>query len=124
MTATVDTLAVPPYDTSTRLGFPQRIQRQRARGWRMPEGAVYVGRLGRGMSGWGNPFIVSEHQTREQAVNSFRSALLDGRLQFSIARVRRDLRGRDLACWCRLDQPCHADVLLAIANDLDTQETQ
>jgi hypothetical protein len=27
-----------------------------------------------------------------------------------------DLRGRDLACWCRLDQPCHADVLLEMAN--------
>lgn len=26
------------------------------------------------------------------------------------------LRGKDLACWCRLDQPCHADVLLEMAN--------
>jgi len=26
------------------------------------------------------------------------------------------LRGKNLACWCRLDQPCHADVLLKIAN--------
>jgi hypothetical protein len=30
--------------------------------------------------------------------------------------VRRDLAGKDLACWCPLDQPCHADVLLEIAN--------
>lgn len=116
------TLAVPPFDASARLCLPQRIQRQRTKGWRMPEGAVYVGRLGRGLSGWGNPFIVSEHQTREQAVDSFRAALLDGRLQFSVARVRRDLAGRDLACWCPLDQPCHGDVLLTIANDLNTQE--
>lgn len=28
----------------------------------------------------------------------------------------RDLRGRDLACWCPLDAPCHADVLLELAN--------
>ena len=28
-----------------------------------------------------------------------------------------DLRGRDLACWCALDQPCHADVLLELANE-------
>jgi hypothetical protein len=27
-----------------------------------------------------------------------------------------ELRGRDLACWCPLDGPCHADVLLEIAN--------
>lgn len=27
------------------------------------------------------------------------------------------LRGKNLACWCRLDQPCHADVLLRLAND-------
>jgi hypothetical protein len=26
------------------------------------------------------------------------------------------LRGHDLVCWCRLDQPCHADVLLELAN--------
>lgn len=118
------TLAVPPFDASARLRLPQRIQRRRTKGWRMPEGAVYVGRLGRGLSGWGNPFIVSEHQTREQAVDGFRAALLDGRLQFSVARVRRDLAGRDLACWCRLSQPCHGDVLLAIANDLDTKENR
>ena len=27
-----------------------------------------------------------------------------------------ELRGRDLACWCPTSQPCHADVLLEIAN--------
>jgi hypothetical protein len=27
-----------------------------------------------------------------------------------------DLRGHDLACWCPLDEPCHADVLLKLAN--------
>jgi hypothetical protein len=26
------------------------------------------------------------------------------------------LRGHDLVCWCPLDQPCHADVLLELAN--------
>lgn len=26
------------------------------------------------------------------------------------------LRGKNLACWCALDQPCHADVLLEVAN--------
>ncbi len=30
--------------------------------------------------------------------------------------IRSELRGRDLCCWCPLDQPCHADVLLELAN--------
>ena len=33
-----------------------------------------------------------------------------------------ELRGRDLACWCPLDQPCHADVLLELANAPDPAE--
>jgi hypothetical protein len=102
--------------SQTQLALPQRIQRKRTRGWRMPEGAVYVGRLPNGLGGWGNPYIVGEHQTRQQAVDNFRRALVDGRLQYSVAKVRRELAGRDLACWCPLDQPCHADVLLDLAN--------
>ncbi|EUA64977.1 hypothetical protein I542_5155 [Mycobacteroides abscessus 1948] len=39
---------------------------------------------------------------------------LDGESVFDT--IRRELRGHDLACWCPLDQPCHADVLLEIAN--------
>lgn len=99
--------------------FPARVQHRRTRGWRMPDGVVYVGRPSR----WANPFIVSEHQTREQAVANFRRALLDGRLQNSVERVRRELAGRDLACWCPLDQPCHADVLLELANAQGTGVT-
>ena len=34
----------------------------------------------------------------------------------SLDRIKAELRGRDLCCWCPLDQPCHADVLLEIAN--------
>ncbi|MGE2733815.1 DUF4326 domain-containing protein [Mycolicibacterium vaccae] len=30
--------------------------------------------------------------------------------------IRHELAGRDLACWCPLDDPCHADVLLDLAN--------
>ena len=30
-----------------------------------------------------------------------------------------ELRGHDLACWCPLDGPCHADVLLELANRED-----
>ena len=30
--------------------------------------------------------------------------------------IQRELCGRDLACWCPIGQPCHADVLIALAN--------
>lgn len=43
------------------------------------------------------------------------TATLEARREQMIAALD-DLRGHDLACWCPLDQPCHADVLLDLAN--------
>jgi hypothetical protein len=37
-------------------------------------------------------------------------------LPVTLEDVRRELRGRDLACYCPLDESCHADVLIEIAN--------
>ena len=95
----------------------ERIQLSRRPGWRLPHGALSVARPNR----YGNPFIVAKptnggNISRDQAVAMFREALFDGRLQFTVAEVRRELRGRSLACWCSLEQPCHADVLLEVAN--------
>lgn len=100
---------------------PKRIQRKRTKGWRMPEGAVYVGRPTR----WGNPFRVRGEryhqgiqQSAEQAVRRFRESLHLAHIQLGCtpAEIRDKLRGKDLACWCPLDRPCHADILLEIAN--------
>lgn len=93
--------------------MPERIQRQRTKGWRMPENTVYVGRPTR----WGNPYRVSVWGTCERAVSVFREMVneVDGWADFR-ADVQRELRGKNLACWCPLDQPCHADVLLEMAN--------
>ena len=101
--------------------MPKRIQRKRTKGWRMPEGAVYVGRG----TVWGNRFKIGLHSNRlrrlvetpAEAVMLFRElqchpAEMAGYRQF----IQERLRGKDLACWCPLDQPCHADVLLEIAN--------
>lgn len=120
---------------------PQRIQRKRTKGWRMPEGAIYVGRPTR----WKNPYKVVPqigrapfvaavdkwgHETGERwsgfgddreaavfAVDLFHRMLL--------AAFERDpstqrhylgpLVGHDLACWCAPDAACHADVLLNLA---------
>lgn len=92
-------------------GPPARIQRRRTAGWRMPEGAVYVGRPTR----WGNPFPhTGTAASRAEVVAAYRDLIdADPALQ---AAARRQLAGRDLACWCPPDQPCHADVLLDVAN--------
>jgi len=55
---------------------------------------------------------------RAEAVRRYREDLLGGRLAITVTDVRRELRGLDLACYCPLDdEPCHADVLLVIANE-------
>lgn len=90
--------------------MPERIQRKRTRGWRMPEDARYVGRPGP----FGNPFSVQE-RGREGAVAAYRVWLSQPDQLDLRNRIRRELRGRDLACWCSLAEACHADVLLRVA---------
>jgi len=96
---------------------PKRIQRKRARGWRMPAGAVYVGRPTK----WGNPFQVGDLSDRGMLLKT-PSMVVEAYRRYLVAnpdlarQVQRDLRGRDLACWCAPDAPCHADVLLEVAN--------
>jgi hypothetical protein len=63
---------------------------------------------------WGNPHALQ--LGRDEAVRRYREDLLAGRLLIGVDDVRAELRGRDLACYCPLDGPCHADVLLEIAN--------
>ena len=109
---------------------PRRIQRKRTKGWRMPEGAVYVGRptawgnvWREGSTGWtcgpDGIWDKAPHAplTREQAIESHRNAIVWAMRDEDVAAsLRFALAGKDLACWCPLDQPCHADVLLQLAN--------
>ena len=73
------------------------------------EDAVYVGRP----SDWGNPFRVGRDGTREEVIAKFESYVL------AMLKKKPDwldpLRGKDLICWC-VPLPCHADVLLRLAN--------
>ena len=102
--------------------MPERIRLSRAPGWRKPAGAVVVARPSR----WGNPFRFDPSgrtpgsvADRAAAVARFRSMMesdYDVSEYPSRAEIRAELAGRDLACWCPLDGPCHADVLLEIAN--------
>ena len=112
----------------------KRIQRRRTKGWRKPEGAVSVGRGTR----WGNPYRVSKTAegvwrledpsgrftnllTREKAarlaVQWFSEAIANGWNNAPTRdEIRQELSGKDLMCWCPPELPCHADVLLEIAN--------
>lgn len=116
--------------------MPRRIQRKRTKGWRMPPNTVYVGRG----SKYGNPITIESAGSAEEAVRLFKLFLqmpasrlagwakdplrglhlcaFRNKLKKSIA----DLRGKNLACWCATDRPCHADVLLKEANRKRTKK--
>lgn len=107
--------------------MPKRIQLQRTKGWRIPVEAVKVDRSTR----WGNPWPVGAEgpdgrvaPDAEGAVGMFADMLADPEKRAEAgypddATIRSHLQGRDLACWCRIGQPCHADVLLRIVNASD-----
>lgn len=111
--------------------MPIRIQRRRIKGWRMPPDTIFVGRP----SKWGNVFIVSPKK-------SVRQSMIDSSCQVYIRvptveaavkyfeimvnhpesakfkdEVKAQLKGKNLACFCPIDSPCHADILLRIANE-------
>lgn len=79
---------------------PLRIQRKRAKGWKMPPNTVYVGRPTK----WGNPYGASPEDLARYRVQAIGCLPVE------------ELRGKNLACWCPLSSPCHADVLLELAN--------
>ena len=79
----------------------------------MPEGTIYVGRGTK----WGNPHTVSECGSHEEAVARYLQDIANDPLRLVWAGTAAlELRGHDLACWCPIGTPCHADVLLDIAN--------
>jgi hypothetical protein len=138
---------------------PIRVQRKRAKGWKMPPNTVSVTRPGK----WGNPFDFRQSDCcwlalsygcrgdrlgrQEASVRAFREWIepvekgkkvvrVERGITFgndekslqigprfivgpppTIDAVRAELRGKNLACFCALDQPCHADVLLELANE-------
>ena len=88
---------------------PQRIQLSRKKGFKLPPNTVVVSRP----SKWGNPFRVGhEADDQSEAVQMFRASI--GGLRR--IHIKHELRGMNLACWCKPGTPCHADVLLEIAN--------
>lgn len=112
--------------TGERHDAPIRIRLSRAKGWRMPANTVSVARP----TTWGNPFVIGETypiveeghhepigeskiEDAADAVRAFRSWCEETMVPFGDLDP---LRGKNLGCWCALDAPCHADVLLELAN--------
>lgn len=89
--------------------MPKRIQLSRKKGFRLPPNTVNVARPGK----WGNLYTVAEHG-REEAVLLHKWEL-KGRVEVGLVDLS-ELRGKDVACWCGLDEACHGDTLLELAN--------
>lgn len=122
------------------VGSPVRVQRRRVKGWKKPDGVVNVSRP----SKWGNPFVVGQDGTAKEVVELYRR-WLDPAITVALTNWRNslydlwegdktkpspyfgvslvwagcleELRGKNLMCFCPLSQPCHADILLKIANE-------
>ena len=108
----------------------KRIQMTRHRPWREENpDAIVVSRPGP----FGNPFTIKSANEvgydRKSVVAAFKdwldgnpwacgSETYEAQRQTILARLP-ELRGKNLACWCPLDQPCHADVLLELANAIE-----
>jgi hypothetical protein len=123
---------------------PKRIQRQRTKGWRMPANTVSVTRPGKWGNPFiiineeGFPWVTDSRDPSMPVLNMNRAAEAIGGTEFKrdmtwdeadravVALYRQHcidtlpdltpLRGKDLACWCKPGAPCHADVLLELAN--------
>lgn len=98
--------------------MPVRIQLSRRKGWRMPENTVKVDRT----TMWGNRWKIgtwSNHlgrnvETIAEAVDVYKALMWTE--PHERAWVRERLAGKNLACWCKLGSPCHADALMELAN--------
>lgn len=107
---------------------PIRVQQSRRKGFRLPPNTVSVARP----SMFGNPFKIDKtilaferNATAQGCVDKFRHWLETTEKGRAIAKCARDqLRGKNLACYCKPDAPCHADVLLEIANTLPPAEAR
>lgn len=125
------------FSEGERMTVPARIQLSRKKGWRMPPNTVKVTRPGK----WRNPFrvggwfMIGDPDPRAMFRMSFCESCIPNDKGFSLIKDNAmavdffkqllakgyhkdfsELRGKNLACWCKIGEPCHADVLLEIAN--------
>jgi hypothetical protein len=73
----------------------------------IPSDAVYIGRPGP----WGNPFVIGEHGDRAEVIAKYEAWLMEQ--PALIERMKRELTGRDLVCFCA-PLPCHGNIILRL----------
>ena len=95
---------------STQQHGPQVYSRRRGAP-APPTDAAYVGRP----SAFGNPFAIGRDGDRATVIARYEQWLHAPEQHGLRERAVRELRGRDLVCWCA-PQACHADVLLQLVN--------
>jgi len=110
--------------------IPKEVQRKRTKGWRMPKNTISVTRPGR----WGNPYkvvdigddcysvfldmgkadlLVAWALPKYMAINLALEKFEEG---INIELAKKELKGKNLACFCKIGEPCHRKILLKIAN--------
>lgn len=116
---------------------PVRIQRKRTKGFRLPDNTVCVTRGTR----WGNPYtgkdyleslqgqhLIAPVPNSELTNTKFNRFLVDAYEHYILSKpellelAKKELKGKNLACFCSLELPCHADVLLELANKKNPAE--
>jgi hypothetical protein len=115
-----------------------RVQRKRVKGWKAPENTVNVTRPGK----WGNPFKVGSYykinptgfmspcaessigEAKRRGDHIYISNIQEAvdlferyNKQLMFPPPFKELKGKNLMCFCPLDKPCHADILLKLANN-------
>lgn len=120
--------------------LPVRVQRKRVKGWKMPPNTVSVTRPGR----WGNPFKIGDlikiGNGKKQGEFSYLKCLYPKYNDGSFKELKNsedviaaykeyvtkypskdmiELKGKNLACFCPLDKPCHADILLEVVSNME-----
>lgn len=108
---------------------PQRIRLSRKKGFNLQAASRALNGLPAvncaRPSKWGNPFKADakDYQMTCAAVALFAIHVREQRPAYgtikppNIASIKRELSGRNLACWCPRNAPCHCDVLLKLANE-------
>lgn len=123
---------------------PKRIQRKRTKGFKLPPNTIYVGRPSKWGNPFKVGCIMNYmdilhfmdfkdvkkyFQVKGQTVNAIAKKPLDiedsmylyKKYKFNVTeetkkKLLTQLKGKNLACWCPMDKPCHADILLKLAN--------
>ena len=108
---------------------PVRVQRKRTKGYKMPPNTKSVTRPGK----FGNPYKIGMHniwgslkdylieKNGENTYHDVEDVLLAYRQKIKSSQamqrlIKHFLKGKNLACFCPLDKPCHADILLEVGN--------